>query len=143
MKAKFNFSRITESFEKLICLQSKNYMALISLRCPNHYGNIKRSCLHYTNLLEVSAKKECIPTLSQPEVVIGSCHRKCESDQEFVELNKINLYNFFRNTTTPYVFFQCKLQSIDCRFLWTVRRTLLGSCIMLNPQASISLTVLS
>ena len=136
-------------------------MALISLRCPNHYGNIKRSCLHYTNLLEVSAKKERIPTGSAhrkcpPEVptgsahrkcpqegVTGSGHRKCESDQEFVELNKINLYNFFRNTTTPYVFFQCKLQSIDCRFLWTVRRTLLGSCIMLNPQASISLTVLS
>ena len=70
------FSQIAESFEKSICLQSKNYMALISRRCPNHYGNIKRSCLHYTNLLEVSAKKEPIPTSSLPDVVTGSGHRK-------------------------------------------------------------------
>ena len=134
-------------------------MALISLRCPKQYGNIKMSCLHYTNLLEVSVKKEpisigcchrkcagschrkCVTGSVSSEIVTGNDYRKCESDEEFIELNKINLYNFFRNTTTPYVFFQCKLQSIDCRFLWTVRRTLLGSCIMLNPQASISLSM--
>ena len=72
IKAKSNFFQIAESFEKSICLQSKNYMALISLRCPNHYGNIKRSCLHYTNLLEVSAKKKRIPN--------GSAHRKCPQE---------------------------------------------------------------
>ena len=52
---------------------------------------------------------------------------------DWIEFNKLNVSEVFIRTSPRYFVPHCRLNSIDCRHNWKLRRRIMGTCLELDP----------
>ena len=64
----------------------------------------------------------------------GSQDRLNLTDQQWLELNKIDIEHFLYVTRPKYKMLMCDLQGHDCKHRWMFKRTYFGYCLQQNAS---------
>jgi len=54
-------------------------------------------------------------------------------------LNEINLTEFYRKTSPIYHVGHCQFEHVDCRRMWHLKRTRMGTCLEFDPTLAVRL----
>ena len=57
---------------------------------------------------------------------------KRDFDNQYKDLNSINLTKFYKDTTPVYFMAECEMDTIDCTENWVMKETSHGNCLWLN-----------
>ena len=102
-------------------------------KVQRQYPHINQSLIQELYGLKVPALKRYMWDFRETLPQLYSLVR-LQTEREYVHLNKLNLTEFYLNTTSQYFMFHCDMQDINCRSSWKTKRTTLGTCLTLNPN---------